>query len=181
MILDALLSFIPVGGTLSLVAGAGIAIPSTNTIDILGSGVGTPPKNIIGNTTLFGEDSGIGHWKPEIQIGFLNNFVTANGATLNVAFQGAPDTGAAGGYLPGTWTTFVETGAMAVASLVAGGIARLDWPPAFPPNALPRYLRLLFSPPAGTNFTTGTISSAVVTMNRPDLANKYQVRNYAVA
>ena len=43
MIVDNLLSFIPIGGNLSLVGGAGVAIPSTNTYDFLGLGVGVAP------------------------------------------------------------------------------------------------------------------------------------------
>jgi hypothetical protein len=40
---DALLAFVPIGGNLSLVAGAGVDIPSSQTIDLLGVGVGVAP------------------------------------------------------------------------------------------------------------------------------------------
>ncbi len=180
MILDALLSFVPIGG-LSLVGGAGVSIPSTNVIDILGSGVGTPPANIIGlpYTGLFGEDSGIGNVRPFIQVNIGTAFTTGTAATLNVAFQGAPDTATT--YQPGTWVTYSETGPVAAATLTAGQWLRLDWSPTQIISLRPRYLRLLFQVPAATDFTAGTISSAIVTMTRDDYAIKYAPKNYLVA
>lgn len=180
MIRDSLLDFVPIGGNLSLVAAAGVNIQSQNTIDILGSGVGTAPMNIIGTTTVFGEDSGVGGIVPNINIVIGTAVTTADGCTLNVAFQGAPDLGVGGGYQPGTWQTFNETGPMTAAQLTAGTVIRLDWFPAFPPNEQPRYLRLLFQVPAGEDFTAGTIASAIVTMVRDDQSNRYAARNYTV-
>ena len=61
MLLDALLNFVQVGSPLSLVAGAGVAIPSPGIIDLLGLGVGVgPTERIIGlpQSGFFGEDSG---------------------------------------------------------------------------------------------------------------------------
>lgn len=182
MITDAQLSFVPVGGNLSLVAGAGVSIPSTNVIDLLGQGVGTAPQNIIGNATNFGADVGVGGITPQIDAIIGTACATGNGATLNVALQAAPDQGAGGNYQPGAWTTIVETGAIAVAKLTAGQIvARFDFMPAFPANLNPRYLRMLFQVPAATNFTAGTISSAIVTMVRDDQANKFATKNFTVA
>jgi hypothetical protein len=182
MILDSLLSFVPVGANQSLVAGAGVSIASQNIIDLLGTGVGTAPQNIIGNATLFGEDAGVGMNKPQVEVLIGTAFTTGNSATLNVAFQGAPDTGSSGSYQPGTWTTLVETGAIAASSLTASAvIARFDFPPAFPANLSPRYLRLYFQIVSGTNFTAGTIASAIVTMVRDDQANKYATKNFFVA
>lgn len=182
MLLDALLTFIAPGSPVSLVAGAGVAIPSTQVIDILGLGVGVAPtERIIGNRTVFGEDSGIGGMKPQVQVNIGTGLVAVGGSTLNVAFQGAPDTGAGGGYLPGAWQTFVETGPMTAAQLAANAIcARFDWPPAFPVSFQPRYLRLLFSPSAGGSFSAGTVSSAIVTMDRDDWSEAYMPRNFSV-
>ena len=59
-------------------------------------------------------------------------------------------------------------------------IARFDFPPAFPPGTLPRYLRLAFQTAASTAFTAGTIASAIVTMVRDDLAQRYSQSNYQV-
>jgi hypothetical protein len=182
MLIDALVSFVPIGTNLSLIAAAGVDIASTNTIDLLGSGVGTAPANIIGNATVFGMDVGIGGVKPQVEAVIGTAATTGTSATLNVAFQGAADSGPGGGYLPSTWVTLVETGEIAAASLTAGQIiARFDFPPAFPASFRPRYLRLLFQVPAGTTFTTGTISSAIVTNVRDDYAIKFQPKNFVVA
>lgn len=190
MLLDALVNFVPIGSPLSIVGGAGISFGS-NVYDILGLGVGVAPsERIIGlpSSGVFGEDTGIGAIKPQVQVN-LGVIPTANAGapTLNVAFQGAPDLGAGGGYQPGAWQTLVETGPLTVAQLAAAAsatlgypIARFDFPPAFPPGLDPRYLRLLFQLAAGTSFAAGTIASAIVTMVRDDLAIKYQPRNFSV-
>lgn len=181
-ITDAQLAFVPINGNLSLVAGAGVAIPSPIVLDVLGQGVGTAPGNIIGNVTNFGSDVGVGGITPQIEAIIGVACATVNGATLNVALQAAPDTGAPGNYLPGAWTTLEETGPVAVGRLTAGQIlARFQFPPAFPANLTPRYYRLLFQTAAGTSFSAGTVSSAVVTMVRDDQANKFATKNFSVA
>jgi hypothetical protein len=178
MLTDALLAFVPIGSPLSLVGGAGVALPSA-VIDLLGAGVGVAPPNIIGNATLFGTDAGIGLVRPQLNCVIGTAPTTSNAATLNLAFQAAPDT--AGTHQPGTWQTLVETGYMTIAQLAANTVfARFDFPPAFPANLNPRYLRLLAQPLTATNFTAGTISSALVVMARDDQSNKYQAANYVV-
>jgi hypothetical protein len=185
MLLDALLNFVQPGSPLSLVAGAGVAIPSTNIIDLLGLGSGqAPSERIIGlpASGFFGEDAGIGGVKPQVQVNIGTALTAVASSTMNIAFQGAPDTGAAGGYLPGTWQTFVETGPLTAAQLAANAIcARFDFPPAFPVSARPRFLRLLFSPSSGGSFSAGTVSSAIVTMVRDDYAIKYAPANFSVS
>lgn len=181
---DALLAFVPLGSALSLVGGAGVAIPSTNVIDLLGAGVGVAPSSssIIGNAALFGTDMGVGGMRPELMVSIGTALATSNSATLNVALQAAADQGAAGNYQPSTWNTIVETGPMAVANLTANAIiARFPWLPSFPANLRPRFLRLLFSPAAATNFTAGTIASALVVPCRDDQANRFAAKNYTVA
>jgi len=175
---DALLAFVPIGGNQSLIGASDIAIPSQRVIDLLGEGVGVAPSNIIGNRTLFGTDMGIGGFRPEINCVMGDAGVGAT--SLNVALQGAVDTGAAGGYLPGTYITFAETGAIALASLTAGQIiARFPWLPAFPASTLPRFLRLLFTPVGA--FSAGSIASALVTTVRDDQANKFAAKNFTVS
>ena len=182
MITDSQLAFVPINGNLPLVAAAGVAIPSPNVIDLLGQGVGTAPSNIIGNATNFGADVGIGGITPQIEAVIGVACTTGNAATLNVALQAAPDSGSGGNYQPGAWTTLIETGPIAVAKLAAGQIvARFDFMPAFPANLAPRYVRLLFQVASGTNFTAGTISSAIVTMVRDDTAHKFATKNFIVA
>lgn len=179
MLLDASLSLVPLGGNLSLVAGAGVSIPS-NILDILGQGVGQAPGNIIGNASLFGADIGVGGIRPELVVAIGVACTTANGATLNTALQAAADLGATGNYQPDTWHTIVETGAIAAASLTAGQIiARFPFLPVFPATLRPRFLRLLFQVPAAENFTAGTIAYAVPTMVRDDIA--WGTKNFTVS
>lgn len=182
MRLDSSISFVPLGSPLSLVAAAGVDIASTNIVDILGAGVGVAPPSIIGTASVFGSDMGIGDNRPLLDVVIGTALATGTSATLNVALQGAIDSGSAGGYLPGTWQTFVETGEITAAQGVANArIARFDWPPAFPETLRPRFYRLLFQVPAATLFTAGTIAFALVTMARDDQANKYASKNFAVA
>jgi hypothetical protein len=176
MILDALLSFVPIGGNLAITS---VAVPSTNVIDLLGEGVGVAPESIIGNPALFGapDAMGVGGARPELNI-TTGTAAFAGGTSLNVALQAAADT--AGTNQPGTWNTLAETGAILTANLTANlVIARFPWLPPFPANLRPRYLRLLFTP-AGT-FTAGTIASALVTTVRDDEFQKYAAKNYSVA
>lgn len=178
MITDALVNFIPNGTPLSLVAGAGVDVRS-DIIDLLGTGVGTAPQNIIGNRTKFGSDVGIGGIRAQLEVIVTTALVTASAATLNVAFQAAADDGT---YNPDTWKTLVETGEIAVTDVDAIGdiCARFDFPPAFPVNFSPRFLSLLFQVPAGTTFTAGKVI-APVTMVRDDQANRFTPNNYVVA
>jgi hypothetical protein len=178
---DALLSVIPPGFPLSLVAGAGVAIAS-QVLDLLGQGVGTAPANSIGTAALFGTDFGVGDDRLLLDVVTGAALVTATAATLNLAFQGAPDLGVTGNYQPGTWQTFVETGPLTAAQCPASTrIARFDWPPAFPEGTLPRYVRLLAQVPAGTDFTAGSIAYAIATTARDDWSAKYAAKNYRVA
>jgi len=187
LITDALVNFLPPGSNVAITT---VDVPS-NVIDLLGLGVGvvapaaasaataglTGGNAIIGNRTVFGADMGIGGVKPLVECAVGTAFTTSAGATLNCKFQGAIDDGTGN---PGTWRTLIETGAMAVADLGANAVfGRFDFPPAFPVNFQPRFLRLLFSPSA--TMTAGTVANAVVTMGRPDNANRYMPANYKVA
>lgn len=172
MIRDALVTFIPDSAPLAITNGA----LASNVYDILGSGPGTAPQNIIGNRATFGADMGIGGVKPQLEA--LVGTAFLGGTSINIAFQGAPDTAVT--FQPGTWQTLVETGAITLAQLTAGQVcARFDWPPQFPQNTTPpRYYRLLFTP-VGV-FTAGAFTAFVTTV-RDDLANKQATRNYTVA
>lgn len=181
MRLDALTNFIS-GTPLSCVGATGATFYGANVIDLLGQGVGTAPANIIGNATLFGTDYGIGGGfaEPELMCTVGTAFVTSGSATLNVQIQAAPDTAVT--YQPGTYQTLVETGTLTAAQLTAGQIiARFDFPPAFPANLSPRYIRLAFVTPSGQQFSAGTISFAGWTFERDDQANKFAARNYTVS
>jgi len=186
MITDALVAFIQIGAPLSLVAGNNATIAS-GIVDLLGAGVGVAPPNIIGSAAVFGEDAGVGGVRPELNITVGTALTGAGGQLLKVALQAAIDQGVAGNYQPGTWTDIASQDNITVANASAGAvIARFPFLPTMPASLRPRFLRLLFSPmtvttlPSG-QFTAGTIASALVTMVRDDLANKFAAKNYAVA
>lgn len=177
---DSLLNFLAPGSPLSCVGATGATFTS-NVIDLLGNGVGLAPTSYIGNAALFGADMGVGHGFviPTLDIAVGTAFVTGGSATLNVQFQAAPDT--AGTHLPGSYTTLLETGAIAASALTAGKIiARYDWPPNFPANLNPRFLRLAFVTPSGQQFSAGTIAFAIVTAARDDYAAAFASSNYVV-
>ena len=177
MRIDALLSFVPLGAPLSLIGGSGVTVRS-NVIDLLGQGQGTAPVNIIGTTTLFGTDQGIGTFRPELMVA-LGNLAVLGATSYNFALQAAPDAGTPT-YLPGAWTTLAETGAIPIANLTANQVvARFPWLPAFPATLQPRYLSLLMT--AVGVPTQGSIAFALVTLVRDDLANKYAAKNFKVA
>jgi hypothetical protein len=197
MIIDNLVSFVPLGAPLSLVAGAATSIPS-NVYDLLGLGVGVSPGTqsggsggqIWGNTTVFGQADamGVGNQRPELNVTIGTALAGAVGLTLNCALQCAVDQGAAGNYQPGTWINIGGQDGITLAQGAANTVIfRSPWLPPFPANERPRFLRLLFSPvssggavPSGA-FTAGTISSALVVMSRDDYFVKYQPKNYSVA
>ena len=182
MMLDQSLTFVsPNGAAQSMVGAAGVAIPLNNVLDILGTGVGTPPAVVIGNRALFGQDMGLGVWKPEIEINIGAAFVTGTSATANFSVEVAPDTGAAGSYQPGTWEIAAETGPKPASELTAGQVLRMAMPPA-PPNTLtPRFYRMVMNVPAATDFTAGTVSGAFIVQGRDDLQSARQATsNYSV-
>jgi hypothetical protein len=172
MRLDSQLAFVP--SSLSMVAAAGVDVPSTNVIDFLGSGVGTDPSNIIGTPTLFAEDPGVGggFTVPTLQVTTGTAFTTGTAATLNVAIQYAADDGTGN---PSTWYTAAETGEIPVANLgrrSGDRAARHAADAAAARHGRALHARLLFQIPAGVFFTAGTIAYAGIVPVRDDQANK---------
>ena len=192
MILDALVTFVPIQAPLSLVGAAAQTFPSL-IVDLLGNGVGQAPSNIIGTAAVWGTDQGIGAKRPELNVTIGTGLAGTVGTTLKAALQAAIDTGSGGGYLPGPWTDIVSQDLIALANVTGGAVAgavifRSPFLPTMPANLRPRFLQLLFSPQYGTPpttpagfFTSGTISSAFVTMVRDDQGNKFQPKNFTVA
>lgn len=90
-------------------------------------------------------------------------FASSGSPTLTVQFQGAPDNGSGS---PGTYTTYAESGALALASLPADArIWNANVPGVLvrtlPPNGgtpLPRFLQLNYVVSGGT-FTAGSITA----------------------
>ena len=179
MFIDALTGFVQPGAPLSLVAGAGVAIQS-DVYDILGNGVGTAPVNVIGTASLFGADMGVGGLQPELVVSIGTALVTGSAATLNVQLQAAPDTTPS--HQPGTWQTIMESGTITAAQGTAGAyVFRTKFPPVFPANLRPRYYRLNFVTPSGTDFTAGTIAYAIISVVRDDYSiGLIQPSNYVV-
>lgn len=182
MQLDALTNFVQPGATpVTMVGAAGTAIQIGQTIDLLGAGVGVAPPGIIGNTTLWGVDPGIGQIKPVISIYIGTAATTGTAATGQFALQYAADQGSAGAYQPDTWYTSSETEAHAASVLSAGQQVKLDLTPAPPEVPTPRFVRLLMKVPTATNFTAGTVVFAGLTMARDDQTNRQAANNYVVA
>lgn len=181
MRLDSTLAFVPYGTPLSIVGATGATFGSL-IIDLLGSGVGTAPANIIGNATIFGEDIGVGGGQPDPKFDVVvgTAFVTSGSATLTVQLQASEDTGAPG-YTPTSWKTILQSPAYTAAQLTADQVIfRFDFPPVFPDTLRPRFYRLLFVTPSGQQFSAGTIKFALPTYVRDDQANKQAASNYVV-
>lgn len=181
MILDAKLNFVPPGSPLSLVAAAGVDVPSPVVIDLLGPGVGQALASYVGNAAVPGQPDGMGvtRMRPEIQVSIGTALVAGTSTpTVTVQLQGAVDDGTNN---PGTWITFGQGPEVTVAQGVANAvIARLPWLPPFPLNERPRFLRLNFAIPAGTAFSAGTIQNAIVTTVRDDPYHLQAAKNYQV-
>lgn len=182
-LMDASVGFVIAGAPpQSLVAAAGVAIQIGQILDLLGSGVGTAPQNIIGQPTLFGMEPGAGLIKPRIRTITGTAAATANSATLNLQLQYAADLGSGSGYQPGAWTTVVETGALAASVLAANTILpELEFEPAFLTAVpRPRYIRVNGVIPSATNFTAGTITLCTPMIGDDVFSNKQAGRNYSV-
>lgn len=85
-------------------------------------------------------------------------FTAAGAATLTIAFQGAPDSSGS----PGTWTTYAQSAAMAVADLTAGvKLFPIKLPHRALGAAIPRYYKLVYTVATGP-FTAGKLSAQLV-------------------
>ena len=174
MRIDSQLQFVAPGAPLSVV-GANTSFAST-VVDLSGFGSGNAITNIIGTPTSWGTDFGVGRFKPELEIVMGTAFTTGTSATLNAAFQLAPDSGS---NTPGTYVTAIETGPIVAANLTANTLfARFAFPLAFPVNLNPRFARILFS--VVNTSTAGTIAYAILTAMRDDMSQKFAAKNYAV-
>lgn len=180
MIGDALLWFVnPTGTPLSLVAAAGVDVP-TDPIDLMGAGAGTEVANIWGNSAVPGSVDARGVGRPVPLIDILIGTAASDDTgtpTLTVELQGAEDDGTGS---PGSYTTYRATKAFATATLVSGFRIRMEFVPPEPFNDNPRFLRLNFAIPAGTNYDAGTIAGAIVITGRDDWSVAFQPRNYSL-
>jgi hypothetical protein len=103
----------------------------------------------------FGADMGVseGKTKPKIVVSIPTAFTSTNSATINFQFQGSTDSS--------TWTTYIESGALAATVLTAGATWVFDWPRKALGAAMPRYVRMYYTLGTG-QMSTGTINANVV-------------------
>lgn len=161
MILDKLQEFDPAGTAITSTAA------STNIIDLHGANM----VPAFSSTVKPGRDMGGGSAAgptPMIIVVITTTFTAGGAATLNVQFQAAPDNGSGAA---GSFVTYVETGVIALASLVAGNlIFAVDVPRILPlpntPALLPRFLQLNYVVATGP-MTAGKLSSYI------SLSNEY--------
>lgn len=182
---DALTCFVQPGGAASLVGAASATVQIGAVLDLLGVGVGMAPPSIIGVNrlnSLYGVDPGSGKGKPEIEVTFSTAPAAASG-TFAYAVQYAPDTGAAGGYQPGTWETAYQTAAAAVTEYTASNAVRMDVPPSPPGTPQPRFVRMVMVPSSGALMTAGVVNFAGIVMARGSdiLSAQNMPSNYTVA
>lgn len=140
---------------------------STNAYDLLNgntlavaSGAYTT-NSIIGNATEFGEDLGLGRGvgTPAIEV-FSGSGTPAVATSLQIAAQGAPDAGT-GNTSGVTYTTYIETGAIPLASILASvRLAAFDFPRRQVGATMPRFIALDYIV-AGSNFTGLTVTAYI--------------------
>ena len=128
---------------------------STFTYDILqglalttSGGVYTvpPPYNIVGNSTYFGEDLGIGSGVGEPTFVVSSGATTPSGGTsLQIGIQSAPDNG--GGTLAGlTFVPYIQTRAIPAAAILASSrIASIRFPKREVGQGLYRFVQLAYT------------------------------------
>lgn len=144
MIIDGALQFTGAAGAVNTDSPTTGTQQSTNIIDLVNA-----------------RDMGIGD-DPALKLLCVITTAFAGGTSLQVQFQGAPNSGGS----PGTWTTYVETTALAEADLTAGRyILPMDIPRPPPGIAMPRFYRLQYVT-VGTH-TGGAIYAAII-LDRQD-------------
>jgi hypothetical protein len=142
------------------------ATASSVTYDVTGAGVGNVPPQVFGQpnsgTLTFGADMGVGDglFVPFVLI--VIGQTLASGTSMNFSLQSAPDNGSGAA---GTWTTAVETGAIAISTnpLTAGLAFTLPFARRTPGAPLPRFYRMLYTP-SGT-FSAGSVSAGIMVGN----------------
>ena len=141
--------------TIDLLTGDKLTTASDNFVTGAGS-------NVIGNSTVFGEDLGIGRGKGTPRIVVTSGAGTPAAAdSLVIAFRGAADPGASGAVSGLTMIPYIQTRAIPLASILASTrLASFDWPKREIQAALPRFVNLGYTV-AGSNFTGLTVYADV--------------------
>lgn len=163
MFLDSLINF-------STAQALTVTAASTNVYDVTNAGAGNAPNMIggvnasTGAAVVIGFDIGAGDGFaiPEVYWNVPTTFTAGGAATLTIALQAAADNGSNS---PGTYFTIVQTGALAVANLVAGTSGQFQVPEISPDmgfgEAQPRFYRLNYTVATGP-FTAGAITANIV-------------------
>lgn len=137
--------------------------------DVTGVGSGTVPAMITGvrgdtgAAVPIGFDIGAGDGFaiPEVFWTVPTAFVSAGGASLQIALQAAPDNGSGSA---GTYQTIVQTSTFTSGQLTANTTGQFQVPPVAPNwigEALPRFYRLNFVVATST-FSAGSITASLV-------------------
>lgn len=169
MILDNLLLFTGTAGGTSggITSGTNTDSPTTgtqNSTNIVDIGLGTSANPAIPSLAngAGARDLGIGD-NPSLELLIQVTTAFASGTSLAVALQGAPDNGSGA---PGSYTTMWSSAAILEADLDVGAqIANVTVPRVVPGQALPRFLRLVYTT-VGTH-TAGALTGAIV-LDRSD-------------
>lgn len=137
---------------------------STNLYDVTGAGSGVKPNLVFGTTTVFGADMGQGDGmaRPTAYFTVGTTFTASGSATMQIQIQAAIDNGSNS---PSTYTTIVETDAIAVATLTAGTNFNIPIPPLTAGEALPRFYRFNYVIATGP-MTAGTLTAGIL-LNPP--------------
>ncbi len=153
---------------------------STTVYDITGAGSGTVPALVWGTTAAVGADMGFGDSasRPTVFITVPTAFVSAGGATLQIAIQAAPDDGTG---TAGTYYTLAETEALSVAQLatIAAKPFSMPLPPInanYPAGLLPRFYRIYYVVGTST-FSAGKITAQLL-LNPPSAINVQYPANF---
>lgn len=172
MIFDKSLEFDPASTVIA------VTTVSTNVIDLQGAGLLPAPGSSVkpGRDIGGGTDGGS---VPRIWVFVDTTFTAGGGATLNIQFQGAPDNGSGA---PGFYVTYAETGAIALASLVAGNVLwDVPVPRVLPVpvslTSIPRFVELNYVVASGP-FTGGALRAYIAL---PDSPSAYYPSGIAVA
>ena len=127
-----------------------------------GSGTTTTSTNIIDLLNARDIGAGTANDHSDLTVEFLVTTAYAGGTSVNFQVQGSTDST--------TWTTYCESGAIAIASLGAGKAVKLKMPIVNPDDgALPRYLRTAY-----VNVGANTAGAVIAWLGTVDTTRYYK-------
>lgn len=127
-----------------------------------GSGTTTTSTNIIDLINARDIGAGTINDNADLTFEFLITTAYAGGTSVNFQVQGSTDSS--------TWTTYCETGAIAIASLGVGARVKLKMPIVNPDDgALPRYLRTAY-----VNVGANTAGAVIAWLGTVDTGRYYK-------